>query len=656
MLRPILILLLLLAAALAVYEFGGLSGAGRLNALELPTPTMKAPDFPSNLQWLNSDRALTLAELRGKVVLLDFWTYCCINCMHIIPDLKRLEAEFPDELVVIGVHSAKFTQEGETANIRQAILRYEIEHPVINDRNFLVWQSYGARAWPTVALIDPEGRIVMIRSGEGVYGQFAEPIRQLVELYDGKNAINQKPLNLKRETETAPESCLAYPGKVIAGIVDGERLLFISDQNHNRIVVWSLDRGQVVRTIGSGSSGFRDGSFDESAFDHPQGMALVGRKLYVADTENHAVREANLETGEVTTLAGNGSQAPGWGAAAGKGRDVSLSSPWDLAAAGDSLLYVAMAGTHQIWTIRLADGFAAPFAGSSREGLQDGARQRASLAQPSGLAILGDRLYFADSEVSAIRYVEIGTPEGRVGTVVGLDLFEFGDRDGVGDDVRLQHPLGVTTDGNLLYIADTYNSKIKRIDPASRRTETLVGGKAGYRDGAKGEAQFYEPGGIHWFAGKLYIADTNNGRIRVVDPADGKVETLPVEENPPDSAAAVKAPLARVGMGAGKIFIRIVPPVGWHLNVEAPLRLSLIDGGGIARPAVAAEINLTPKEGESEFALPVIWLKGKGEAVIEVNYILCGDQDASLCIPETKQFVIPVEAGEARETGIYLKI
>jgi thiol-disulfide isomerase/thioredoxin len=116
---------------------------------------VRAPEFPAGMQWLNTATPLRLADLRGKIVLLDFWTYCCINCMHIIPELTALERKYPNELVVIGVHSAKFHNEGDSENIRQAILRYEIQHPVVNDRDFRIWRSYAVRAWPTLMVIKP---------------------------------------------------------------------------------------------------------------------------------------------------------------------------------------------------------------------------------------------------------------------------------------------------------------------------------------------------------------------------------------------------------------------------------------------------------------------------------------------------------------------
>jgi len=659
--HPILAGLLFLSLVLLVWQLWGTGSAGGALKLEFPENTMKAPEFPSGMQWLNTDRPLKLADLRGKVVLLDFWTYCCINCMHIIPDLKRLEAEFPNELVVIGVHSAKFAQEGETANIRQAILRYEIKHPVVNDKNFVVWQSYAARAWPTVVLIDPEGRIAQTEAGEGTYGQFRDSIQRLIEIYDAKQMLNRTPLSLKTEGETAPEGYLSYPGKVLAAVIptkagiqandnnedslldsrlrgNDNAVLFISDQNHNRIVITNPDKGGVLAIIGSGEIGFKDGSFEDASFNHPQGMALVGSKLYIADTENHSVREADFETRQVTTLAGNGKLSSGWGGSSGYGTKIALSSPWDLAVR-DSLLYVAMAGTHQIWTIRLTDGYAAPFAGSAREGLLDGIRQRASLAQPSGLALLGDRLYFADSEVSAIRYVELDAPEGRVGTIVGLDLFEFGDKDGVGDAVRLQHPLGVATDGKLLYVADTYNSKIKVIDPQTRTAKTFFGSKAGLQDGEGKGAQFYEPGGLCFHNGKLYIADTNNGRIRVADLATMKVTTLDTDAD----VDAEKGGNVEVGVGEGSILARFTLPEGMKLNLEAQVVLTLVDGGGVATAKEGASVAYTPGKYKTTYELPVTWREGSGDVVIEVNFVYCGEQNPTACYPGHKKLVLKVK-------------
>jgi DNA-binding beta-propeller fold protein YncE len=481
-----------------------------------------APEFPA-LDWLNTDHPLSTGDLRGKVVVLDFWTYGCINCMHVIPDLKRLEAKYADELVVIGVHSAKFKHERDTDNIRQIILRYELEHPVVNDRDFVLWQAYGVRAWPTLAVVDPAGNVVGRHSGEGIYELFDQIIGGLVAEFDARGQMDRTPLSFRLERDRLDPAArgreLSFPGKVLAD-PQGRRL-FVADSNHNRIVVAHLETHEVQRVIGGPAGGFADGDFVSSRFAHPQGMALSpdGGALYVADTENHAIRAVGLAGGWVRTIAGTGQQARAYPGRAGRGTEVALNSPWDLELVGDDL-YVAMAGSHQLWRMDLASGVIGSWAGSGREGISGGARSSASLAQPSGLTTDGTWIYFADSEASAIRAAGL-EEEGRVRRIVGTGLFDFGDVDGVGDRARLQHPLGVVyhpADG-LLYVADTYNGKVKVVDPRTRRARTFVGG-----DGP--ETLFYEPGGLDLAEGKLYVADTANHAVRVVDLRSRRASTV----------------------------------------------------------------------------------------------------------------------------------
>jgi thiol-disulfide isomerase/thioredoxin len=387
--------------------------------------TIYAPDFPEGLQWLNTDRPLSLRELRGKVVLLDFWTYCCINCMHILPDLKRLERKYADTLVVIGVHSAKFFTEQETENIRQAILRYEIEHPVVNDNQMLVWQQYAVRAWPTLVLIDPEGKIVGYRSGEGIYEIFDRAIAEVIRTAEAKGTLKRGVLNMRLERDKEPRTVLRFPGKVLAD--ERTNRLFIADSNHHRILVVSLKDNRVEMVIGAGAMGFRDGAFDKAQFNNPQGMAYDpdADALYIADTDNHAIRKANLRTRTVETLAGTGEQSRAYPPRPGNGREIALNSPWDLVLLGDTL-YIAMAGSHQLWRLNLKTLEAEPHAGTGREACIDGSLRTCALAQPSGITTDGKKLYFADSEVSCIRAADID-PNGALETLVGGDLFEFGD-------------------------------------------------------------------------------------------------------------------------------------------------------------------------------------------------------------------------------------
>jgi DNA-binding beta-propeller fold protein YncE len=485
--------------------------------------TRKAPELEGGVGWLNTAGPIRLKDLKGKIVLIDFWTLCCINCIHVLPDLARLEKKYPNELVVIGVHSAKFENEKNTASIRKAVLRYEIAHPVVNDANMKLWRSYlgDSGSWPTLCLIDPEGEIVYMDSGEGQYEALDREIAALIRTHKAKKTLNTRPMKfeLARFSETG-DSPLFFPGKVLAD--PASKRLFIADSTHHRIVITDLD-GKKIAIAGMGEPGRADGPFAKASFNDPEGMALKGDTLYVADRKNHLIRALDLKKQTVTTVAGTGEQ--------GRDRDADgpalktgLNSPWDLLFVGDKL-YIAMAGHHQIWVMDLDKKHVAAYAGDGGENIVDGTLSRSRFAQPSGLATDGKTLYVADSETSSIRAVPL-TGRGEVRTIVGQGLFEFGDKDGSGDDVRLQHALGVTYHDGKLYVADTYNNKIKVIDPAKRTSKTFLGGE---EEGWLATPLFSEPGGICYADGKLYVADTNAHRIRVVDLKSKTVSTLKLQ-------------------------------------------------------------------------------------------------------------------------------
>lgn len=500
-------------------------------ATEIENATPDAPQNPApdavavppgildgGTQWLNTSKPIDLKDLRGKVVLLDFWTYCCINCIHVIPDLKFLEEKYEKELVVIGVHSAKFDNEKLSDNIRDAILRYEIKHPVVNDSEMLIWRKFGTRSWPTLALIDPEGKFVGAQGGEGNRILFDNVIGKLVEYHRWKGTLNETPLTFDLEQSNRQPTALRYPGKVLADAESNR--VFISDSNHNRIVI--TDRsGKLLDTVGSGQIGRTDGDYATAEFDHPQGMELVGNTLYVADTENHLLRTIDLENKKVATLAGTGKQ--------GRPRSVHgdvdktlLNSPWDLCHI-DGMIYIAMAGPHQIWSHKLGSDKIGVHAGNAREDVINGNLDTASFAQPSGLTRNSNGTFFfvADSEGSSIRQVPVAQ-DGKVTTIAGTSelargqsLFAFGDIDGVGADARLQHPLGVAWQQGYVYVADSYNHKIKQINLADQTVTTWLGdGKAG---NSLSPVQLSEPAGLSIAGGKLYIADTNNHRVLTVD-------------------------------------------------------------------------------------------------------------------------------------------
>ncbi|MBV8487567.1 MAG: redoxin domain-containing protein, partial [Planctomycetaceae bacterium] len=481
-----------------------------------------APSFEGVVEWINS-RPISFSQLRGKIVLLDFWTYCCINCHHVLPALAKLEAKYKKELVIIGVHSGKFSAERNSENIRRKVAEYRIKHPVANDANMVIWERFEVSSWPTLILIGPDGRQLEKASGEVPFETLDRVIGQLVATY--RNQLNLKPLELLDEQGAGGKTPLLYPGKVLAD-AKGSRL-FVSDTGHNRIVQMDL-RGASSVVIGSGQEGLGDGDYKLARFNRPQGICLDGEVLYIADTENHAIRAVDLKSRQVSTVAGIGKQAHRISVehSMGPARTTALSSPWDITRLpGSSFLYIAMAGLHQIWKLDPEASRIGVWAGSGIENIRDGDLHTACFAQPSGLATDGENVFVADSEVSGIRVISrVGTPRPRVGRIVGEGLFEFGDADGAGTGVRLQHCLGVAFHEGRLYIADTYNNKIKVCNPKSREVKTFAG------DGTPGSdddpPRFYQPGGLSASGSSLYVADTNNHKIRVIDLQTHAVKTL----------------------------------------------------------------------------------------------------------------------------------
>ena len=447
---------------------------------------------------------------------------------------------FPDELVVIGVHSAKFSGEQATAHLRQAVMRQGIEHPVVNDAGHEIWQHYAVRAWPTLVVVDPEQRIVETLSGEVSAEQMAEIIRPIIRKHADQGTLHRRPLALRAERDGEPERALDFPSKLLAQ-PEANRL-FVADTGHHRVLEIGLDAdglgGRVRRVFGSGRPDLVDGAADRAAFQAPHGLALRNERLYVADTENHALRAIDLDTGEVRTLAGTGRKAAG-SFALGKPTETPLRSPWALAAL-EHLLFIAMAGSHQVWVL-IDDAELGPFAGNGREALVDGPRAQASFNQPSDLAIGMGHLFVADAEASALRAISLDA-EPRVFTLVGQGLFEWGDRDGVGGEARLQHPTGLAMADDELLVADSYNHKIRILDPSSGRLRTLAGtGAAGALDGPLLEASLYEPQGLSAAGDLIYIADTNNHRIRVAILSTAQLVSFDLREVPGTSAEPLPA-------------------------------------------------------------------------------------------------------------------
>jgi DNA-binding beta-propeller fold protein YncE len=504
-------------------------------------------------------------------------------------------------------------------------------------------------------LIDPAGYIIGGVSGEGYYDEIDQVISKTVEDFRKRGELNEQPLKLVLERAKVGDLPLAFPGKILADAANDR--LFIADSNHNRIVITKLD-GTLIDTVGTADIGSADGAFDKATFYRPQGLALAGDSLYVADTENHLIRRVDLKTRTVETIAGTGKQTREYPPKGGTARTTPLSSPWDLKLVGKSL-YIAMAGPHQIWKLDLDNNQVAPFAGSGREARQDGSLEESAFAQPSGITAIENTLYVADSESNIIRAIDIAG--GTVKTLVGGDLFDFGDVDETGDAVRLQHPLGIVALGDKLLIADTYNHKIKELEPKRRRVVTLFGtGKPGQADGAS--PSFYEPGGLTIANGKLYVADTNNHAIRVVDLKTKQASTLRLNGLTPPTknmqalesadgpnAEETKAAAQNIAAGAnGFIDVDVELPPGYHLNPLAPQRYKVsVDGPAIKIDEKDAA--RSSKDLKLPIRIPFSANTTPGSANIRVQATLfyCREDNTGTCRIKTLIWQVPVDVGVA---------
>lgn len=620
-------------------------------------PLVHAPELAGAGGWINVAEPLSLKALRGKVVLLDFWTFCCINCLHIIEELRPLEAAYPNELVVIGVHSPKFPQEHDHAAVERAVARHRIRHPVLDDPDMITWSRYGVRAWPTFVLIDARGYVRWAGSGEGYGAALMKAVGALIEEAHGQGTLNVTPAvrgaGVAALGRSVPAgSALAFPGKVAS---DGAERLAISDTGHDRVLIVTLD-GQIEREL--------------TGLYQPQGVLFDGNRLVVCNTGADEVVAYTLAPVDDEQAAGahdGGSMdarfpadqdgASRRAAALTRQRDQSsapsttsddaraapqshtddvgravrivlaegISSPWDMVA-WEGGLAVAEAGRHRLWRIS-AEGTASVLAGTSGENLVDGPAEAALLAQPSGLAVAADgALLFADSEVSALRRLK----DGRVETLVGKGLFEWGTADGDRETARLQHPLGVAAlaDGRV-FVADTFNSLLRLWQDGHLSTLSIAG--------------LDEPGGLCALPdGRLAVADTNNHRILLVNPNTDAAEALalpaPVDpDNPPlrelRSNATVTLELS-LDLAGDDLDPGDGPPVRVSVAADPP---SLLASG----PRAWA-LDVLPARVELATAV------GEGIITLDVQAASClGDE----CRLHRRRITLPVRLGDA-ERGV----
>ncbi|XP_020635571.3 NHL repeat-containing protein 2 isoform X1 [Pogona vitticeps] len=651
---------------------------------------LKVPEFGADLQWLNTEGSLSLyKELCGKIVVLDFFTYCCINCIHLLPDLHELEEKhsIKDGLLVVGVHSAKFPNEKVLDNIKSAVLRYNITHPVVNDADATLWHELEVSCWPTLVIVGPRGNMLFTLVGEGHKDKLFLFVSIALKYYREQGQINANPIRTKLYRDSLPPSPLLFPGKVTADC-SGDRLV-IADTGHHRILVVRKN-GQILHTVGGPNSGRRDGTFSEALFSSPQGVAIKNNVIYVADTENHLIRKIDLQSKTVSSVAGVGIQGTDKEGGA-QGDQQSISSPWDItfgtSVSGthdDDILWIAMAGIHQIWALMLEcgklpkgsdlkKGTCLRFAGSGNEENRNNAYpHKAGFAQPSGLSVAAEEpwncLFVADSESSTVRTISL--KDGAVKHLVGgerdpMNLFAFGDVDGSGINAKLQHPLGVAWDKkrNILYVADSYNHKIKFVDPKMKNCATLAGtGEASNVIGSSfTTSTFNEPGGLCVEEGGrlLYVADTNNHQIKVLDIETKIVSQLPllIEDTMdaidsgttkipklPKSSPKLQLPSLTVSPGQAVQFtLKLSLPSNTKMTEEAPSSWFLMSEGSewlFHEQNTFGEIEDISKQPVIPFQIPVNSLSTEVVLSIQVCLYYCSKEN-SACMMKGVSFNQP---------------
>ena len=623
-------------------------------------------DFNGATAWLNAERPLVPADLAGRVVVVDFWTSCCINCLHTLPILSALEKRHEaDAVLVVGVHSPKFDAESENERLRSAIAENSITHPVAVDGSMKIWTAWKAQAWPTVLVLDAKGRIVWRHSGEPDKDDLEAHVVAALEEGRREGILKAEKLAAVKPmaADTGP---LAFPGKIVA--LEGGAFA-VSDTGHHRIVV--LDATFAVKeVIGTGLAGMTDGGYAEASFRKPQGLAASGDLLYVADTENHAIRVIDRKARTVKTVAGTGEIARQQLHERGKARETALRSPWDLVVVKDTV-YVALAGSHVIAAFDPKAGTIEAWAGDGVERRYDNTGVEASFAQPSGIATDGTTLWVADSETSSIRAVTIATRE--VKTLVGKDLFVFGDVDGSPNVARLEHPLGVAALGPALFIADTYNSKIKRLDLATSSVRSLAG--------ARDHKELFEPSGlVARAAGKdveLVVADTKHHRLaRVVVNAggDAKVEPIAIrgltapasgiaitnadESGPPPPSIKIEATDIAVRAAGTTVRLTWDAPKGTGVNEEAPFKVRWKKAEGLSE--TPRDTKTTGATVKRTFDVMVKPAAGAARAKLEgeLDLVVCDVETHAVCVPVRRALDLgfAVTRDGAAETVLNVKL
>jgi len=600
-------------------------------------------------EWFNLSENLKPKDLKNRVILLDFWTYACVNCLHMIPEIKKLEEEFGDKLTVIGVHSGKFDNEKLSQNIKNAVIKYDISHPVVNDANLVTWNHFKVNAWPTLILLNPRGNVVKTYVGEIGSEKLKYDIKKQIKKY--KFELNSDPLPITLEKNKIPGHILKFPSKLrFAKDFEYKNIpkipaIFIANSAQNNILAVSLN-GTILLKIGAGQEGFEDGTIASASFREPRGMLFKNNILYVADTKNHALRKVDFSKNQVTTLIGSGNKGPVISGSINADK-AELNSPWDLEFFPDnSEIVIANAGTHQILKYNIAKNTLSPFIGNGQEDIIDGKYPNNATAQTSGLSTFAGKLYFVDSESSSLR---VSDQNGEVKTLIGSGLFKFGYKNGSKETALMQHPTGVYADDTGIYIADSFNHVIRKYDLISKTLKEFSGTpeKSGASIGAK--PSYNEPEAIISVLNKFYIADTNNNRIMVLDRAaetGSSLDVMPPLKMPKEGMLEYLPNLETIPTQKVKndteLNLTLELDKGWKINESAPSFFNLVEVNDTEANLIANYDWNAIKSGSIK--LPKLSTKHKYYLQGTIYY--CEDKKNSICLIRSyEQQLQPVKIG-----------
>jgi thiol-disulfide isomerase/thioredoxin len=645
-------LILLISTTIILFWFFSLLISSLFS--KITTGNSNLVNLTSNSQeWLNSARKIEVDDLKNRVILVDFWTHACVNCLHMVPEIKKLEEQFGDRLTVIGVHSGKFDNEKSVESIKKAVLKYNIEHLVVNDADFKIWDSFGVKSWPTMILLNAKGQVVKKYEGEVAGKVIAKDVEKLVKKYSFQ--LNRNALPIVLEKNKAVDHVLKFPSGIefarnfsYKNIIKTNALV-VANTGKNSILVTSLN-GDTLLEIGSETAGSEDGDIANASFDAPHGLLFKDNILYVADTGNHAVRKIDFKAGKVTTIAGTKNK----GLAItndGKALEANLSSPWDLEFFPDSNhIIISNSGTHQLLKLNIAGETISPFAGNGNEDLLDGKYPDNALAQPNGLSAFGGNLYFVDSETSALRVVD---KSGMVKTLVGRGLFDFGHKNGAAKEALMQHPVALSADDTGVYIADTHNHVIRKFDLKSGQLADFSGDLRGDGIGGRKNTSYDEPEAMIAVLDKFYIADTNNGRVvelnrgvgtsRVIDiippskmPREGLLEYLPNLEKIPSVAVKEQS----------EVKLNFEMKKGWKINESAPSFFNLVEVKNEKEANLVASF-----DGEMIKSGSVVLPKLSKKRIyyLQGTVYYCEDKTNALCLIKSyQQKLLPKKSGDTQ--------